>query len=662
MGFDIFKKKKAENKLAAAKQRNIIEIPIANPPKKPVTLIDQKPNQPAVAGNTPPVIIMPKPRRAATPTRAILNQFENDKTQVEEDSSVINISPIALPLLIQEQDQVIRKPVPTTKKVVVLQHNNSQSTSSSKTSSKVYESAQEYNSDEDDTRFSNLPSSILLKKKSSDLNNIASDSSSCTVTPRLRPNPVRPSASCTTLNCTRDNVVPVLAAVPTTTASDVDIATAAVAAEYETNCRNPIVINNNTNYREMDDNEMNNEAIAPNHNNSNFHKNDAINNNKSNVSNQRDNTNTDPEAGRINNAHRHDQDHTQRRVTPDPIKDGQDELLNQLKRKVEMMEKQRILDREEWCRKERELLNHRMAMAEHLDETKKQLVDVIKIKEETTKANEAYYQQQLKEHQLNQLQNTVINNHTYSPEQELEDINHDVDVDHHHHHAAETNLADEDTDYQRVVYTEEPEQYERRLPRMRSRGELRYHARSTSRGSHRYSQYYPEEEQERRPASHLSRRNSTASTRLDPSPSATLVSNPMTPRTRVNRTRSKSIESGNWGNSIPKVYEPVDHVQSNRYRVRRSRSVGRRPPSRGPPIVFYADLDDDVDDMIDAGDYPYYDDYRFAHQPHAYYHDEYYMPQQPQQPGPPIQSSYYHYPHQYRQQNYERYGRGRYNY
>lgn len=106
MGFDIFKKKKAENKLAAAKQRNIIEIPIANPPKKPVTLIDQKPSQTAVAANTPPIIIMPKPRRAITPTRAILNQFENDKTQVEDDNSVINISPVTLPLLIQEQGKI----------------------------------------------------------------------------------------------------------------------------------------------------------------------------------------------------------------------------------------------------------------------------------------------------------------------------------------------------------------------------------------------------------------------------------------------------------------------------------------------------------------------------------------------------------------------------
>lgn len=122
------------------------------------------------------------------------------------------------------------------------------------------------------------------------------------------------------------------------------------------------------------------------------------------------------------------------------------------------------------------------------------------------------------------------------------DINED-----HHHHIEGIDLVDKDTGYQRIVYTEEPEHYKRKLPRMRSRTDLRYHTRSTSRASHHHNQYYAGEELERRPASHLSRRNSSASVRLDPSSSATLVSNPMTPRARGNKTRSKSIESGNWG-------------------------------------------------------------------------------------------------------------------
>lgn len=36
----------------------------------------------------PPVLMMPKPRRILTPTRAILGRFDYDKTQVEEEDAV----------------------------------------------------------------------------------------------------------------------------------------------------------------------------------------------------------------------------------------------------------------------------------------------------------------------------------------------------------------------------------------------------------------------------------------------------------------------------------------------------------------------------------------------------------------------------------------------
>lgn len=102
-----FKKKKSDIKLPnneiqqQQQQQRSVELTHPNPPKKPLPLIDQAPRQ-----NTPPSIIMPKPRRLLTPTRAILGRYSHDKTLVveeEEEQLPSIISPILLPMLHQEQ-------------------------------------------------------------------------------------------------------------------------------------------------------------------------------------------------------------------------------------------------------------------------------------------------------------------------------------------------------------------------------------------------------------------------------------------------------------------------------------------------------------------------------------------------------------------------------
>jgi hypothetical protein len=58
--------------------------------------------KPQVSRYSPPPIVMPKPRRMLTPTRAILGRFDHDKTQVEDEEPLDlitqqEISPILLP-------------------------------------------------------------------------------------------------------------------------------------------------------------------------------------------------------------------------------------------------------------------------------------------------------------------------------------------------------------------------------------------------------------------------------------------------------------------------------------------------------------------------------------------------------------------------------------
>lgn len=100
----LFKKKKSDKNISnTILQQDAKEFESPNvkkQPKPPITI--------PVAANTdarsssPPAIVMPKPRRLLTPTRAILGRFDHDKTQVEEDEPEPlvhqqEISPILLP-------------------------------------------------------------------------------------------------------------------------------------------------------------------------------------------------------------------------------------------------------------------------------------------------------------------------------------------------------------------------------------------------------------------------------------------------------------------------------------------------------------------------------------------------------------------------------------
>ncbi|KAI8879714.1 hypothetical protein K501DRAFT_335864 [Backusella circina FSU 941] len=118
---NLFKKKKSDSKLAPQ------PIQYDTTPKKPIVLADT----PLQA----PPLMMPKPKRALTPTRAILGRFDNDKTEVE-DSPLQDISPILLPIAHHDSN-----PPPPSKSLH--QHLSTLSVTGSDDSSRVYESAVE---------------------------------------------------------------------------------------------------------------------------------------------------------------------------------------------------------------------------------------------------------------------------------------------------------------------------------------------------------------------------------------------------------------------------------------------------------------------------------------------------------------------------------------
>lgn len=102
----LFKKKKSDNKLSTTMLQEQKSFEFSTAPtvnvalKKPVPFLPPNKQEPAARSSTPPTIIMPKPRRLLTPTRAILGRFDHDKTQVEEEeerSPPDMISPILLP-------------------------------------------------------------------------------------------------------------------------------------------------------------------------------------------------------------------------------------------------------------------------------------------------------------------------------------------------------------------------------------------------------------------------------------------------------------------------------------------------------------------------------------------------------------------------------------
>lgn len=165
----------------------------------------------------------------------------------------------------------------------------------------------------------------------------------------------------------------------------------------------------------------------------------------------------------------------------------QDQVLQALKKQIEFMEQQRIKDREEWKRKEQELLDKRQKMMETLQQTKEQLDQVLRDREEV------YKQQQLQQQLFHQAQMQLgekLMSPRQSPIPQLE------------------------------------EEVPRRMVN-KSRSEEHLRTRSSSRSSH-----YEKS---------ISRKSSSASTKsgfCQPSPSSTLVPTPHYHQKRRSRARS----------------------------------------------------------------------------------------------------------------------------
>jgi hypothetical protein len=332
------------------------------------------------------------------------------------------------------------------------------------------------------------------------------------------------------------------------------------------------------------------------------------------------------------------------------------------------MEQQRILDRQEWSKKEQELLNHRQQMMETLIETKDQLTNVLKAREEN-KAREAFYQKQLQQQQLQQLQQQSLQIQQQQQQQQQQDEESEVEED-----SLPSQQLQQNFEYYAQQQHTMPEDYEddRRVNRMRSEEYIRpYNSRSSSRASSHPSHYQqapppPQEEGGRKSA--VSRRNSNASNksgvpnRFDPSPSTTLVAT--TPQRMHNRRRAKSIESSKYHNDPagPIMYDAPQPQYYVSNRPRRSRSVGRRPSS----VVYNDYYEDDTED-----DYSYYDNsprynskhnYNteyYAQQPYTnndMYAGDYYSPRHPFPPlQPQQQQMQFHPPHLNRQGGGQRY-------
>ncbi|KAI9487056.1 MAG: hypothetical protein EXX96DRAFT_605072 [Benjaminiella poitrasii] len=106
---------------------------------------------------SPPIIMMPKPKRFSTPTRAIIqDRFDNDKTQVEEE---YNNGDNTLSIEQQQQQQyedrllsqlIHTSPVSRSEDENQTKITSSHSTEISDDSSRLYESAQEVLEDEDE--------------------------------------------------------------------------------------------------------------------------------------------------------------------------------------------------------------------------------------------------------------------------------------------------------------------------------------------------------------------------------------------------------------------------------------------------------------------------------------------------------------------------------
>ncbi|GAN06602.1 hypothetical protein MAM1_0129c06089 [Mucor ambiguus] len=660
----LFKKKKSDKSIAnTIVQQDTKEFESHNvkkQPKPPITTIPVATNMDAARSSSPPAIIMPKPRRLLTPTRAILGRFDHDKTQVEEEEPneqfihQQEISPILLPTpreepllpqlvkpvarhLIQPSQQQQYKPQQS---VIAA---SSLSTVMSDDSSRVYESALESLSDTtEEDHVAELPDLSILKKQPSHkpiVNPLHVPLPQQQQQQQQPPSQVQqPPQQQQQKQHQKQQQSP-----QDIIASGIisDASSRTVSPQYYTRKRantgpssgssaitvTPLQAHNKQTLIPIPATSYEPQQIPP-----------------------------PPQPAQTLLADQQEQQQQQ--------KDDQEFLLRELKKQVELIEKQRIKDREEWNRKEQELLTHRHQMMETLIETKDQLTHVLKNREEeNNKAKLTYYDKQLKQQQLHQMQKQVIEMGLNQQQQQLQQQEED-DVDeplptarlnsHFYQQQAyyyENNL-DAPLDEHNTIDGDEAPMYHQRRIRNRSKSDeqMKHNTRSSSRSSYHYQQQhslaedggrrssnsrnnYPNEDMppvlNRKP---VSRRASNASNKSNgghrfdhTSPATTLVSNYTVGKSR--RPRARSIESARWHeeqqqqqqqqqmmikmNAVPPMY--MDEMMVPYEKLRKSRSAGRdlhsmRPVSRASSVYnMYYDEGDLMDDELFDSQPSFYD-------------------------------------------------------
>lgn len=313
------------------------------------------------------------------------------------------------------------------------------------------------------------------------------------------------------------------------------------------------------------------------------------------------------------------------------LKKMQASKYEELQKKVEMMEKQFVLDREQFSKMEDELIHNRHEMMQTLIDTKDQLNSVLKSREES-KARELEYQKQMKQHQLQQLQQVASHHKQDEFANEVKGTYEDEE------------LSDSDY-YPQQKRTQQPLEVQqefsyRRVARSKSQEYFKpYDSRSSSasiQNNQQYHHHHHHQEEDRRTLSRHNSSTSNRSNRLDPSPSSTFVGNQFPQQRRMNRPRARSIETGRWHEEHHHYGEAEMLEYHNR--PRRSRSVGRRPRSRGS-TVFYEDMQNEDVHFASSRYYNQQDSYndsyyRQPQTPQQYYYNQYHAQQ-----GPPCRQA-----------------------
>ncbi|KAL0146081.1 hypothetical protein V8B55DRAFT_1467875 [Mucor lusitanicus] len=668
----LFKKKKSDKNIAnTIVQQDTREFESPNVKK-------QQPNKPATStipvaaqmdtaaaaaarSSSPPAILMPKPRRLLTPTRAILGRFDHDKTQVEDEEGPTNeqlavvqqqeISPILLPtpreepLLPQLVKPVARHLTQQQQYKPQQQPNaigaSSLSTVMSDDSSRVYESAMESLSDTtEDDHVAELPDLPMLKKQPSHkpivnphhvpLPQQQQLPTQAPLQPQLQP-PQQQQQQQLQQDIMASGVIS-------------DASSRTVSPPYYTRKRANTGPSSGSSAITVTPLQAHNkQTLTPNY--------------EPLQQQQQQPMPPPPQPAQTLLSDHHQQQQQQQ-------KDDQEFLLRELKKQVELIEKQRIKDREEWNRKEQELLTHRHQMMETLIETKDQLTHVLKNREEeNNKAKLTYYDKQLKQQQLHQMQKQVIEMGLSQQQQQQQQQQEEDIVDEpplpatringlyyqQQSYYYENDPAEAPLDELHLEDDEAPMYHQRRIRnRSKSDEHMKHNTRSSSRSSYHYQQQHALVDDGGRRSSNsrnnyhedmplvcsrkpVSRRASNASNkssgghRFDhASPATTLVSNHTVSKSTGRRPRARSIESARWYEEQQQQQQQqhmmikmntvyLDDMMVPYEKLRKSRSAGRdlhsmRPVSRASSVYnLYYDEGDLMDDEVFDSQPSFYD-------------------------------------------------------